>query len=148
MVPQTVLRAVCFFVLCNRHWFNRVPGAHRGECLCLPFTFTLTLVMPIVTVTLKKINTRHTHRDSGCGGRGQSLTTGPKEPRVWANHQKVGTTITKLVQKYLNHPDSPQNLRIALEFQGSSGPVQTRRFYGFYSRRSWVRTLQKSLSKV
>ena len=37
----------CFFVLCNRHWFNRVPGAHRGECLCLPFTLTLTLVMPI-----------------------------------------------------------------------------------------------------
>jgi hypothetical protein len=20
------LTAVCFFVLCNRHWFNRVPG--------------------------------------------------------------------------------------------------------------------------
>jgi len=23
---------VCFFVLCKRHWINRVPGAHRGEC--------------------------------------------------------------------------------------------------------------------
>ena len=22
---------VCFFVLCKRHWINRVPGAHRGD---------------------------------------------------------------------------------------------------------------------
>jgi hypothetical protein len=28
---------VCVFVLCNRHWFNRVPGAHLGIA-CLPFT--------------------------------------------------------------------------------------------------------------
>ena len=24
--------------LCKRHWFNRVPGAHRGDSLHLPFT--------------------------------------------------------------------------------------------------------------
>ena len=40
-----LMNCVCFFVLCKRHWFNRVPGAHRGECLCLPLTLTLTLVM-------------------------------------------------------------------------------------------------------
>ena len=22
-------KSVCFFVLCNRHWFNRVPGPNR-----------------------------------------------------------------------------------------------------------------------
>ena len=27
---------VCFFVLCKRHWINRVPGAHRGDSLCIP----------------------------------------------------------------------------------------------------------------
>jgi hypothetical protein len=37
---------VCFFVLCKRHWFNRVPGAHRGDSLHLPFTLTRTLAMP------------------------------------------------------------------------------------------------------
>ena len=37
---------VCFFVLCKRHWINRVPGAHHGDSLCIPFTLTLTLVMP------------------------------------------------------------------------------------------------------
>ena len=37
---------VCFFVLCKRHWINRVPGAHQGDSLCIPFTLTLTLVMP------------------------------------------------------------------------------------------------------
>ena len=24
---------VCCFVLCKRHWINRVPGAHRGDSL-------------------------------------------------------------------------------------------------------------------
>jgi len=24
-------RTVCFFVLCKRHWINRVPGAHQGD---------------------------------------------------------------------------------------------------------------------
>ena len=36
----------CFFVLCKRHWINRVPGAHQGDSLCIPTTLTLTLVMP------------------------------------------------------------------------------------------------------
>ena len=42
------LDRVCFFVLCKRlgHWINRVPGAHQGDFLCIPFTLTLTLVMP------------------------------------------------------------------------------------------------------
>ena len=39
-------RTVCFFVLCKRHWINRVPGAHRRDSLCIPFTLTLTLAMP------------------------------------------------------------------------------------------------------
>ena len=26
---------VCFFVLCKRHRFNKVPGAHHGDCCCL-----------------------------------------------------------------------------------------------------------------
>jgi hypothetical protein len=25
-IVHTTTRAVCFFVLCNRHWFNRVSG--------------------------------------------------------------------------------------------------------------------------
>ena len=37
---------VCFFVLCKRHCINRVPGANRGDSLCIRFTLTLTLVMP------------------------------------------------------------------------------------------------------
>ena len=37
---------VCFFVLCNQHWFNRVPGANLGVA-CLPFTLTLTLTVPM-----------------------------------------------------------------------------------------------------
>jgi len=37
---------VCFFVLCKRHQFNRVPGAHSGECLCIPSALTLTMAMP------------------------------------------------------------------------------------------------------
>ena len=36
----------CFFVLCKRHWFNRVPGAHRGDSLHLPLALTRTLAMP------------------------------------------------------------------------------------------------------
>ena len=36
----------CFFVLCKRHWINRVPGAHHGDSLCVPSTLTLTLAMP------------------------------------------------------------------------------------------------------
>ena len=33
----------CFFVLCKRHWINRVPGAHQGDSLCIPSTLTLTV---------------------------------------------------------------------------------------------------------
>ena len=28
---RRVCGAVCFFVLCKRHWINRVPGAHQGK---------------------------------------------------------------------------------------------------------------------
>ena len=40
--------SVCFFVLCKRHWINRVPGAHHGDpqnprALCVPFTLPVTL---------------------------------------------------------------------------------------------------------
>ena len=35
-----------FLCLCKRHWINRVPGAHQGDSLCIPFTLTLTLAMP------------------------------------------------------------------------------------------------------
>ena len=44
--PDADDHRVCFFVLCKRHWINRVPGAHRGDSLCIPFTLTLTLAMP------------------------------------------------------------------------------------------------------
>ena len=43
---------VCFLVLCKRHWINRGPGAHRGECLCIPSASTLTLAMPIYLVSI------------------------------------------------------------------------------------------------
>ena len=42
---------MCFFVLCKRHWFNRVPGAHQGDSLYIPFTLTLTLAMPSYLLT-------------------------------------------------------------------------------------------------
>jgi hypothetical protein len=28
-IERKISRVVCFFVLCNRHWFNRVPGPNR-----------------------------------------------------------------------------------------------------------------------
>ena len=37
---------VCFFVLCKRHRFNKVPGAHCGDSLCIHPTLTRTLAMP------------------------------------------------------------------------------------------------------
>ena len=43
-LPHIAL-CVCFFVLCNRHWFNRVPGANLG-IVCLPSALTLTLAVP------------------------------------------------------------------------------------------------------
>ena len=42
-VHEKCSERVCFFVLCKRHWFNRVPGAHRGDSLCIPLALTLTL---------------------------------------------------------------------------------------------------------
>jgi len=48
--PVARALAPCFrvFVLCKRlgHWINRVPGAHQGDSLCIPFTLTLTLAIP------------------------------------------------------------------------------------------------------
>jgi hypothetical protein len=35
----------CFFVLCNRRWFNRVPESSLGIA-CLPSALTLTLAVP------------------------------------------------------------------------------------------------------
>ena len=29
--PSRLWLKPCFFVLCKRHWINRVPGAHRGD---------------------------------------------------------------------------------------------------------------------
>ena len=56
------LNTPCFFVLCNRHWFNRVSGANL-ETVCLPFTFTLTQAAPTypynVTVTYWRTPTKH-----------------------------------------------------------------------------------------
>ena len=31
LTPRPKTRTVCFFVLCKRHWINRVPGAHQGK---------------------------------------------------------------------------------------------------------------------
>ena len=37
-----------FCVLCNRHWFNRVPGPDTDlGVACLPFTLAQTLAMSI-----------------------------------------------------------------------------------------------------
>ena len=38
------LCTVCFFVICIRHRFNKVPGAHRGDFLYIS-TLTRTLAM-------------------------------------------------------------------------------------------------------
>jgi hypothetical protein len=44
-------RCVCFFVLCNRHWFNKAPGPDpRGPRWGLPIyppPLAQTLAMPI-----------------------------------------------------------------------------------------------------
>jgi hypothetical protein len=38
---------VCFFVLCNRDWFNKVPGPVTNLGIaCIPTALTLTLAMP------------------------------------------------------------------------------------------------------
>jgi hypothetical protein len=36
---------VCFFVSCNRHWFNRVPASNLGIA-CLPSALPLTMAVP------------------------------------------------------------------------------------------------------
>jgi hypothetical protein len=36
--------SMCFFVLCNRHRFDRAPGANLGIA-CPPFALTLTLAV-------------------------------------------------------------------------------------------------------
>jgi hypothetical protein len=41
---------VCFFVSCNGHWFNRVPGANL-RIVCLPSALTLTLAVPTYPLT-------------------------------------------------------------------------------------------------
>ena len=45
------LQCVCFFVLCNRHWFNKAPGPDpRGTEMgvtYLPSALAQTLTMPI-----------------------------------------------------------------------------------------------------
>jgi len=40
--------APCFFVLCKRHWFNRVPGAHRGDSLHLLGSRGRTVGIPYI----------------------------------------------------------------------------------------------------
>ena len=37
---------MCLFVLCNRHWFNRVPGAHLATA-CVPSTLVLMLAVTV-----------------------------------------------------------------------------------------------------
>ena len=44
-LADTHRHTVCFFVLCNRHWFAWVPGSNL-RIACLPSTLTLTLAMP------------------------------------------------------------------------------------------------------
>ena len=48
---STCDQCVCFFVLCNRHWFNKAPGPDsRGTEMgvtYLPFALAQTLAMPI-----------------------------------------------------------------------------------------------------
>ena len=41
-VPGWLTDPVCFFLICHRHWFNRVPGANLGIA-CLPSALILTL---------------------------------------------------------------------------------------------------------
>ena len=41
-VAAAAVHRVCFFVLRNGHWCNRVPGAHL-RIACLPSALTLTL---------------------------------------------------------------------------------------------------------
>jgi hypothetical protein len=42
-----LLDCVCFFVLCNRHWFNKVPGPVTNLGIaCLPSALTLALAVP------------------------------------------------------------------------------------------------------
>ena len=44
-VPGWLTDPVCFFLICHRHWFNRVPGANL-RIACLPSALTLTLPVP------------------------------------------------------------------------------------------------------
>ena len=43
---------MCFFVLCKRHWINRVPGAHRGDSLCILFHLNSDAGYAVVPLTL------------------------------------------------------------------------------------------------
>ena len=73
---------VCFFVLCKRHWINRVPGAHRGDSLCIPFTLTLTLVMPSYRLYVYYYMTyEKAVSGGGRGGKRRTCAKGPYQPR-------------------------------------------------------------------
>ena len=52
-VAAVAVHRVCFFVLRNRHWCNRVPGGVTNLGIdCLPSALTLTLAVPSVTGNL------------------------------------------------------------------------------------------------
>jgi hypothetical protein len=76
---------VCFFALCNRHWFNRVPGSNLGIA-CLPITLTLTLAVPTYPQPYwmpQSASGRPGSRSLGCRQRdpeGRPPGTGPHVP--------------------------------------------------------------------
>jgi hypothetical protein len=62
-----VSQTVCLFALCNRHWFNKVPGPVTSLGIaCLPFALTLTLATDSVHYTLDCSQLRYTPRSTAC----------------------------------------------------------------------------------
>ena len=103
---RPVLRTatVCFFVLCYRHWFNRVPGSSLGIA-CLPSALTLMLAdlpltllgAPVGIGEARVTVSRRQDREPG----GFPLGTGPhvavRRPQVYEQkHRRVTATPKKL----------------------------------------------------
>jgi len=82
---------VCFFVLCNRHWFNKAPGPDpRGtemEVTYLPFAFSSDAITHDWSIfdykcnfafNARDISARGAEKRAGGAGNSQSLGIGKR----------------------------------------------------------------------
>jgi hypothetical protein len=107
---RPVLRTatVCFFVLCYRHWFNRVPGSSLG-IVCLPSALTLTLADLPLTLLGAPV------------GIGETRVTVSRStrPRTWGLPSRDRTACGRSAYKYMkrNTGGSPRRQKMYIKQQ-------------------------------